>query len=207
MRAFPGDRLAILTNGGGIGVLAVDDLLDRGGRLAEVSPALRARLEGFFDEAGRDVPGCGRLRGMIAPHIDYGRGGDCYAQAYKYLRNTEPADVYVVLGTSHAPTENFFAVTQKSYETPMGTLPTDVEFVTRLQRAYGPNLAKDELVHRTEHSVELQTVFLKHCLKAPCIVPVLIGSFHSMVMAGRSPAEVPEVSDFIAALKAPLRRK
>jgi acetyltransferase len=34
-----GDRLAILTNGGGAGVLAVDALEARGGRLAELSPA------------------------------------------------------------------------------------------------------------------------------------------------------------------------
>lgn len=34
-----GDRLAILTNGGGAGVLAVDALATRGGRLAELSPA------------------------------------------------------------------------------------------------------------------------------------------------------------------------
>jgi acetyltransferase len=33
-----GDRLAILTNGGGIGVLATDALIDEGGRLAEISP-------------------------------------------------------------------------------------------------------------------------------------------------------------------------
>ncbi|RAK51059.1 bifunctional acetate--CoA ligase family protein/GNAT family N-acetyltransferase [Phenylobacterium deserti] len=34
-----GDRLAILTNGGGAGVLAVDALDDRGGQLAELEPA------------------------------------------------------------------------------------------------------------------------------------------------------------------------
>lgn len=33
-----GDRLAILTNGGGIGVLAADALVDAGGRLADLSP-------------------------------------------------------------------------------------------------------------------------------------------------------------------------
>jgi acetyltransferase len=39
-----GDRLAILTNGGGIGVLATDTLIDKGGRLAELSPETLARL-------------------------------------------------------------------------------------------------------------------------------------------------------------------
>ncbi|WP_332773854.1 bifunctional acetate--CoA ligase family protein/GNAT family N-acetyltransferase [Phenylobacterium sp.] len=39
-----GDRLAILTNGGGAGVMAADALEARGGRLAELSPATLERL-------------------------------------------------------------------------------------------------------------------------------------------------------------------
>ena len=38
LRPFTGNRLAILTNGGGIGVLAVDRLADLGGTLAGLSP-------------------------------------------------------------------------------------------------------------------------------------------------------------------------
>ena len=45
---FPGDRLAILTNGGGIGVLAVDDLMELGGKLAELSPATLATLDAIL---------------------------------------------------------------------------------------------------------------------------------------------------------------
>ncbi|WP_136255968.1 bifunctional acetate--CoA ligase family protein/GNAT family N-acetyltransferase [Onishia niordana] len=40
-----GDRLAVLTNGGGIGVLAVDELAEGNGRLAELSPETLARLD------------------------------------------------------------------------------------------------------------------------------------------------------------------
>src|SRR6185503_11931314 len=42
---FDGNRLAILTNGGGIGVLAVDRLIDLGGMLADISPDTLARLD------------------------------------------------------------------------------------------------------------------------------------------------------------------
>lgn len=42
---FAGDRLAILTNGGGLGVLSVDRLMDLGGRLAELEPATLAALD------------------------------------------------------------------------------------------------------------------------------------------------------------------
>ncbi|GAB2800539.1 bifunctional acetate--CoA ligase family protein/GNAT family N-acetyltransferase [Halomonas shantousis] len=46
-----GDRLAILTNGGGIGVLAVDELADMDGHLAELSEATLARLDAFLPKA------------------------------------------------------------------------------------------------------------------------------------------------------------
>ena len=41
---FSGDRLAILTNGGGVGVLATDVLIDKKGCLAELSPETMVRL-------------------------------------------------------------------------------------------------------------------------------------------------------------------
>ena len=40
-----GDRLAIVTNGGGIGVMATDALIARGGRLADLSPGTMAALD------------------------------------------------------------------------------------------------------------------------------------------------------------------
>jgi acetyltransferase len=43
--ALAGERLAIITNGGGAGVLAADTLADLGGRLAELSPATKAELD------------------------------------------------------------------------------------------------------------------------------------------------------------------
>ncbi len=43
-RRVAGERLAILTNGGGIGVMATDALIDRGGRLAELAPETLQRL-------------------------------------------------------------------------------------------------------------------------------------------------------------------
>lgn len=45
LRPFEGDRLAILTNGGGAGVLAVDQLIDEGGTAAILGPQARARLD------------------------------------------------------------------------------------------------------------------------------------------------------------------
>jgi acetyltransferase len=43
-----GDRLAILTNGGGPGVLATDSLIELGGSLAKLAPETRAKLDGVL---------------------------------------------------------------------------------------------------------------------------------------------------------------
>jgi acetyltransferase len=45
LKPFRGQRLAILTNGGGVGVLAVDRLIDLGGVLAELSAETKAQLD------------------------------------------------------------------------------------------------------------------------------------------------------------------
>ena len=46
VKPFSGKRLAILTNGGGVGVLAVDRLIDLGGTLADISADTMQRLDG-----------------------------------------------------------------------------------------------------------------------------------------------------------------
>lgn len=45
IKAFPGKRLAILTNGGGISMLAADKLIDMGGELASISPATAEKIQ------------------------------------------------------------------------------------------------------------------------------------------------------------------
>jgi acetyltransferase len=47
-KPFPGNRLALLTNGGGVGVLATDRLIDMGGTLANVSPETFEKLNAIL---------------------------------------------------------------------------------------------------------------------------------------------------------------
>ncbi len=87
-------------------------------------PSLRAQLEGFF--AG--VPGSEKVRratgkrlvGLMAPHIDLTAGGVCFAHAYQAALQNEAPATWVVLGTGHEPVENYFALTLKDFETPLG---------------------------------------------------------------------------------------
>ncbi len=196
--------------------------VEAGFRRAKVRPAflagqgypadpdtLRRQLDAYF--AGPDGPGgtppspaSAGLVGLVLPHIDFARGGPCYAWGYRELEGAPPADRYLILGTVHAPISRAFAMTRKGFETPLGMAETDQEFVDRLLAGVGEGYLEDELAHRGEHSIEFQAVFLRHRLPATRplrIVPILCGSFHQVIEERRSPAETPEIEAFVAALR------
>jgi AmmeMemoRadiSam system protein B len=176
------------------------------GRSYPESPdALRLLIDGFFqdDEGPRDTPRSQReVVALVAPHIDLGRGGPCFAWAYHALKGSEPADVYVVLGTGHS-SKSPFTTSRKIFETPFGDLPSDRAFVDRLVEAASQDLFADELAHRNEHSIEFQAVFLKYLFpdREIAFVPILCGSFHESVERRQSPMEDPAVADFVNALR------
>ncbi len=149
--------------------------------------------------------GASALRAAIAPHVDLHRGAPTYSWAYKALAEAQPAEVYVVLGTCHTGVKGDFAATCKAYDTPLGAVPADTEFLDRLGRNWGRNLFKGELSHAGEHSIEFQAVYLRSLglagEGAAPIVPILCESLHSMVPDGESPRDVSAVSQFLAALR------
>jgi acetyltransferase len=88
-----GKRLAILTNGGGVGVLAVDRLIDRGGELAAISPdtmkTLDAALPPIWSHANpADIAG--------------DAGADRYAVALEALLDDNANDAVLVMNVPTA---------------------------------------------------------------------------------------------------------
>ena len=169
--------------------------------------ALTAQLDGLF--VAPNGPGAygpplsgvnGRqpLRGVLSPHIDLRRGGPAFAWAYRQIVEQSDADLFVIFGTAHQWMRNLFSVSRKHFETPLGVVQTDKQFVGRLGQKLaahpdgaGLNLFADELAHRPEHSIEFQVIFLQHLLaehREFKIVPILVGSFHEFVR-DRPPAQ------------------
>ena len=70
----------------------------------------------------------------------------------------------------------------------------------------GSGAFEHELVHRTEHSAEFQTVFLKHALKGREfeVVPILCSSFEPYC-GKKSPSTVGQIEDSIQALGEAIR--
>lgn len=171
---------------------------------------LRAFLDGLYRHPqGPGAPPDGvapePLVGLIAPHIDFHRGGPTYAWGYRALAEAPPADRYVILGTIHTPMASAFAATRKPYDTPFGPAPVDHAFLNALARRYRRDLLADEFSHRNEHSIEFQAVYLRYLGLAGAgrakVVTILCNSPHALVSDGRPPSEAAEVVEFVQALR------
>jgi MEMO1 family protein len=184
----------------------------------ETEPSrLRAEIESFFERpnapgraalAAAPSAAVGRLAGLIAPHIDPRRGAAAYTWAYSELRRHERPELIVILGTSHYGVgPELFSATRKDYLTPLGAVPTDLGFVERLAARYaganGGDLLADELLHRNEHSIEFQALFLAWALgvEGYQVVPILVSSFNQMVRENETPADNARVARFLDALR------
>ena len=75
-----------------------------------------------------------RIPGIVVPHIDLRLGGHAYAWAYKELAEAEPPELFIILGTGHNGIQNPYALTCKRFATPLGEVPVEAEFISRLCR-------------------------------------------------------------------------
>jgi hypothetical protein len=147
-----------------------------GGAYESDPAALGAQIDAMHASAKSAANGA-RIVGLVAPHIDPRRGARAYGHAYRPLRERCDAEVFVVFGTAHAPMDRPWALTDKPYATPLGAVPTDAALVDAIERRYGRDARRDEIVHLGEHSIEFQAVFLRHAFpdRAITLVPILCG--------------------------------
>jgi AmmeMemoRadiSam system protein B len=123
---------------------------------------LEQLLEKFFSGTR---PGSAS-RGIVSPHAGYIYSGEVAAHAF----STIPPDfsgTFVVIGPSHRGYIN--CVSKVSWETPLGVVDTDAEFVELL------DIETDEFSHRDEHSLEVQMPFIKYRFPRARIAPVMMG--------------------------------
>jgi MEMO1 family protein len=172
--------------------------------------ALRRQIERLFTgPGGPGLPGKtqtdGRLQALLAPHIDFARGGRTYAWGYKELAERTSASLFVIIGTSHY-SRHRFTLTRKNFKTPLGVAATDQAYIDGIVKHYGHGLFDDELMaHMPEHSIELEIVFLQYLFegKRPFrIVPLVVGSFQDAVADGSSPVEQEDIRRMVEALRA-----
>jgi hypothetical protein len=140
---------------------------------------LRAQLKSYFapENGGPGDPNPTEAKrtiaGVMAPHIDLRSGGPCFAYAYKALVEATAFHTCVVLGTGHEPLPHYFALSRKDFDTPLGSVLVDKDFIEELSSRCSLDLLADEFAHRREHTIEFQALFLRLLLPEVRIVPLL----------------------------------
>jgi AmmeMemoRadiSam system protein B len=137
---------------------------------------LRKRLDEIVSR-NPPAPDPRKIVALVSPHIDLTVGAKAYGNTYQFLRYASPSTV-VILGIGHHLATGLFCLTEKDFDTPLGTVKTNKELVRKLKDEGGDVFAPNDFSHRSEPSIEFQVLFLQHLLKQNsfAIVPVLCGS-------------------------------
>ena len=169
---------------------------------------LKTMLDGIIESQAVVSTAQGNLKALIAPHIDLSVGSDVYGSAYQQLKNTSPSRV-IILGVGHRMTEGLFCLTEKDFQTPFGIVKNNRSAVKKLEQAGSQIISENDFVHKAEHSVEFQVIFLQHLLAKDsfAIIPILCGSLVGSLSEYSREAYREAALPFLSVLSELLREK
>ncbi len=170
-------------------------------------PSAPGDLESYLDRvlatATSETPGTqGHLAAIVAPHIDINVGSRGYASAYNVLKGRSTSRI-VILGVGHQMREGLFSLTEKDFNTPLGMVRCDKEWVRSLKEAGKDCVLKDDFPHRSEHSIEFQLLFLQHVLKGKefKVIPILCGNLWTHLSPCERSTYLAETGEFLRAFE------
>ena len=133
---------------------------------------LREQINEFFEKASSKP--INNVTALILPHAGYQYSAQTAAMGLKTAGRKY--ERIVVIGPSHRiPMEEMLSVSRAThYETPLGQVPLDVEFISELLKY--PVFQNVPQVHKSEHSVQIQVPLLQHCQAGFKLVPIVAGS-------------------------------
>ena len=143
---------------------------------------LRKQIAGFFEKA--EAKPADNVIGLILPHAGYQYSGQI---AVMGLKTTDKKyKRIVVMGPTHSqPMEELLSVPRVThYETPLGQIPIDTEFVNKLLKySMFQNIPQ---AHQDEHSVQIEVPLLQHRQQDFKLVPIVAGqcSLETITRAG-----------------------
>ncbi|GDY05311.1 hypothetical protein LBMAG51_00980 [Phycisphaerae bacterium] len=118
----------------------------------------------------------GEILGIVAPHLDYGRGGKTYAAAYKAFGTDTKVDRIVILGTNHFGAGDGVVMSRFGFNSPFGIFKADSAFLDSLHKKLGDRLFKDEVDHLGEHSISIHLPWIHTVFGNVPIVAALVPS-------------------------------
>lgn len=125
---------------------------------------LRSLISRLAPEGPREkIKACG----VVVPHAGYIYSGGVAADVYASIVG---APTFVLLGPSHYGVGSPVAVSTQPWETPLGKVDVDLDFVKLLDGI----IDRDEVAHESEHSIEVQLPFLQYFFEDFRIVPICL---------------------------------
>ena len=152
-------------------------------------PSTREKALAFFQKAAllaKSPPQNEPCPGVITPHIDFRVSLKAYAEAFAPLFHQPLASTYLILGVGHR-SHLEWNLDQRDYDTPLGSVPCDVQLVDRLAAGSSSKQIFEPAAHEGEHSIEFALVWLQalHALRGWGqgfhFVPLLCGGMHRYV--------------------------
>lgn len=134
---------------------------------------LQSEINSFLGSA-KPLNDIKTIFGIVSPHAGYTYSGKTAAYAYRLLKGRNYKRV-VIISPSHS--EYFPGISVfngDAYETPLGLLEVDKDFVGKLVEN-SKTIFKGVEGHRNEHALEVQLPFLQAVLSNFMIVPVVMG--------------------------------
>jgi hypothetical protein len=147
-------------------------------------PMRQSSMLGKDAEAGRDTLAAWmsasedpevefEVHGLFAPRFDYGPAAEVYAGTYHAL-NGQQFDRVLILGNNQLGFGDGVVGTRWGFQSPLGRLVPDADFVDALEERFGDALFNDQLDHIASHGIEMQVPWLQYCLGEPTIVGCLM---------------------------------
>jgi len=156
-------------------------LAEAGWYTADVN-ALNKQIEGFYQKA--QVKPIDNVISLILPHAGYAYSGQTAVMGIK--TTTKKYKRIVVIGPSHRiPMEEILSLPRVThYQTPLGQIPLDVEFINKLLKYSLFQNVPD--AHEYEHSVQIELPLLQYSQKDFKLVPIVAGScsLETIIKAG-----------------------
>ncbi|THH19853.1 hypothetical protein EW146_g1383 [Bondarzewia mesenterica] len=145
---------------------------------------LDTELSGWLNAVKPDAkddynPPVKKCKAIIAPHAGYSYSGPTAAWAYKSIDRTGIKRVFI-LGPSHHVYLDGCALSQcKTYATPIGDLPLDLETIAEL-RGTRQFSDMDHQTDEDEHSIEMHLPYVRKIFEGQdiSIVPILVGAIN-----------------------------
>ncbi len=142
-----------------------------------VAAVLAADVDDMLRVAASSASGV-MPKALIVPHAGFVYSGSIAASAYATLVHPETIDRVVLVGPAHRVfLEGVVAPSARWLRTPLGDVEVDSD---ALERAH---IARSDVAHRQEHSLEVQLPFLQRIAPRARVCPIVCGRVETAEIA------------------------